>query len=241
MIFFPAIDIYEGSCVRLEKGDFEKKTIFNKNPLDQAKIFQDIGCEWIHIVDLDGAKSGTSNNFDLVKEIALKTDLKIQFGGGVRTLSKISSLTDNGIDRVIIGTRAIEDISFLEEACEDFPNKIAIGIDARNGKVSIEGWTKDSDISANEFALIAESKGVCAIIFTDIDKDGVMAGPNIDSTIEIAKSVNIPVIVSGGVSSIEDVIQIKNNEKLGIGGMICGRAVYDKKVDIKEALSIARL
>ena len=158
MIFFPAIDIYEGSCVRLEKGDFEKKTIFNKNPLDQAKIFQDIGCEWIHIVDLDGAKSGTSNNFDLVKEIALKTDLKIQFGGGVRTLSKISSLTDNGIDRVIIGTRAIEDISFLEEACEDFPNKIAIGIDARNGKVSIEGWTKDSDISANEFALIAESK-----------------------------------------------------------------------------------
>tara|TARA_B100001113_G_scaffold167702_1_gene137222 strand:- start:761 stop:1486 length:726 start_codon:yes stop_codon:yes gene_type:complete len=241
MIFFPAIDIYEGSCVRLEKGDFEKKTIFNKNPLDQAKIFQDIGCEWIHIVDLDGAKSGTSNNFDLVKEIALKTDLKIQFGGGVRTLSKISSLTDNGIDRVIIGTRAIEDISFLEEACEDFPNKIAIGIDARNGKVSIEGWTKDSDISANEFALIAESKGVCAIIFTDIDKDGVMAGPNIDSTIEIAKSVNIPVIVSGGVSSIEDVIQIKNNEKLGIGGMICGRAVYDKKVDIKEALNIARL
>jgi len=241
MIFFPAIDIYEGSCVRLEKGDFEKKTIFNKNPLDQAKIFQDIGCEWIHIVDLDGAKSGTSNNFDLVKEIALKTDLKIQFGGGVRTLSKISSLTDNGIDRVIIGTRAIEDISFLEEACKDFPNKIAIGIDARNGKVSIEGWTKDSDISANEFALIAESKGVCAIIFTDIDKDGVMAGPNIDSTIEIAKSVNIPVIVSGGVSSIEDVIQIKNNEKLGIGGMICGRAVYDKKVDIKEALNIARL
>ena len=241
MIFFPAIDIYEGSCVRLEKGDFEKKTIFNKNPLDQAKIFQDIGCEWIHIVDLDGAKSGTSNNFDLVKEIALKTDLKIQFGGGVRTLSKISSLTDNGIDRVIIGTRAIEDISFLEEACKDFPNKIAIGIDARNGKVSIEGWTKDSDISANEFALIAESKGVCAIIFTDIDKDGVMAGPNIDSTLEIAKSVNVPVIVSGGVSSIEDVIQIKNNEKLGIGGMICGRAVYDKKVDIKEALNIARL
>ena len=241
MIFFPAIDIYEGFCVRLEKGDFEKKTIFNKNPLDQAKIFQDMGCDWIHIVDLDGAKNGNSDNFDIVKEIALKTDLKIQFGGGVRTSSKISSLINSGIERVIIGTKAIDDISFLEEACKDFPNKIAIGIDARKGKVSIEGWTKDSGVNANEFAVIAESKGVCAIIFTDIDKDGVMEGPNIGSTLEIAKSVNIPVIVSGGVSSIEDVLQIKNNEKSGIGGMICGRAVYDKKVDIREALNIVRL
>lgn len=241
MIFFPAIDIYEGFCVRLEKGDFEKKTIFNKNPLDQAKIFQDMGCDWIHIVDLDGAKNGNSDNFDIVKEIALKTDLKIQFGGGVRTSSKISSLISSGIERVIIGTKAIDDISFLEEACKDFPNKIAIGIDARKGKVSIEGWTKDSGVSANEFAVIAESKGVCAIIFTDIDKDGVMEGPNIGSTLEIAKSVNIPVIVSGGVSSIEDVLQIKNNEKSGIGGMICGRAVYDKKVDIREALTIVKL
>ncbi|MFL2844405.1 MAG: 1-(5-phosphoribosyl)-5-[(5-phosphoribosylamino)methylideneamino]imidazole-4-carboxamide isomerase [Alphaproteobacteria bacterium] len=241
MIFFPAIDIYKGFCVRLEKGDFEKKTIFNKNPLDQAKIFQDMGCDWIHIVDLDGAKNGNSDNFDIVKEIALKTDLKIQFGGGVRTSSKISSLINSGIDRVIIGTKAIDDISFLEEACKDFPNKIAIGIDARKGKVSIEGWTKDSGVSANEFAVIAESKGVCAIIFTDIDKDGVMEGPNIGSTLEIAKSVNIPVIVSGGVSSIKDVLQIKNNEKSGIGGMICGRAVYDKKVDIREALTIVKL
>ena len=241
MIFFPAIDIYEGFCVRLEKGDFEKKTIFNKNPLDQAKIFQDLGCDWIHIVDLDGAKNANSDNFDIVKEIALKTDLKIQFGGGVRTSSKISSLINSGIERVIIGTKAIDDISFLEEACNDFPNKIAIGIDARKGKVSIEGWTKDSGVSAIEFAVIAESKGVCAIIFTDIDKDGVMEGPNIGSTLEIAKSVNIPVIVSGGVSSIEDVLQIKNNEKSGIGGMICGRAVYDKKVDIREALNIVKL
>ena len=241
MIFFPAIDIYKGFCVRLEKGDFEKKTIFNKNPLDQAKIFQDMGCDWIHIVDLDGAKNGNSDNFDIVKEIALKTDLKIQFGGGVRTSSKISSLINIGIERVIIGTKAIDDISFLEEACKDFPNKIAIGIDARKGKVSIEGWTKDSGVSANEFAVIAESKGVCAIIFTDIDKDGVMEGPNIGSTLEIAKSVNIPVIVSGGVSSIKDVLQIKNNEKSGIGGMICGRAVYDKKVDIREALTIVKL
>ena len=206
MIFFPAIDIYEGFCVRLEKGDFEKKTIFNKNPLDQAKIFQDMGCDWIHIVDLDGAKNGNSDNFDIVKEIALKTDLKIQFGGGIRTSSKISSLINSGIERVII-----------------------------------EGWTKDSGVSANDFAVIAESKGVCAIIFTDIDKDGVMEGPNIGSTLEIAKLVNIPVIVSGGVSSIEDVLQIKNNEKSGIGGMICGRAVYDKKVDIREALTIVKL
>ena len=241
MIFFPAIDIYQGKCVRLEKGDFEKKTIFNEDPVDQAKFFEDMGCNWIHVVDLDGAKNGSSNNFNIVEEISLKTNLKIQFGGGVRSTAKIKSLLDVGIERVVIGTKAINDISFLDVACRDFPNKIVIGIDARKGKVSIEGWTKDSGINANELAINAEKKGVCAIIFTDIDKDGLMSGPNIPSTLEIAKAVNIPVIVSGGVSAIEDVIEVKENEGSGIGGVICGRAVYDKKVDIKEALKIVRL
>ena len=241
MIFFPAIDIYQGKCVRLEKGDFEKKTIFNEDPVDQAKFFEDMGCNWIHVVDLDGAKNGSSSNFNIVEEISLKTNLKIQFGGGVRSTAKIKSLLDVGIERVVIGTKAINDISFLDVVCRDFPNKIVIGIDARKGKVSIEGWTKDSGINANELAINAEKKGVCAIIFTDIDKDGLMSGPNIPSTIEIAKAVNIPVIVSGGVSAIEDVIEVKENEGSGIGGVICGRAVYDKKVDIKEALKILRL
>lgn len=241
MIFFPAIDIYQGKCVRLEKGDFEKKTIFNEDPVDQAKFFEDMGCNWIHVVDLDGAKNGSSSNFNIVEEISLKTNLKIQFGGGVRSIAKIKSLLDVGIERVVIGTKAINDISFLDVVCRDFPNKIVIGIDARKGKVSIEGWTKDSGINANELAINAEKKGVCAIIFTDIDKDGLMSGPNIPSTIEIAKAVNIPVIVSGGVSAIEDVIEVKENEGSGIGGVICGRAVYDKKVDIKEALKILRL
>lgn len=241
MIFFPAIDIYQGKCVRLEKGDFEKKTIFNEDPVDQAKFFEDMGCNWIHVVDLDGAKNGSSSNFNIVEEISLKTNLKIQFGGGVRSIAKIKSLLDAGIERVVIGTKAINDISFLDVVCRDFPNKIVIGIDARKGKVSIEGWTKDSGINANELAINAEKKGVCAIIFTDIDKDGLMSGPNIPSTIEIAKAVNIPVIVSGGVSAIEDVIEVKENEGSGIGGVICGRAVYDKKVDIKEALKILRL
>ena len=241
MIFFPAIDIYQGKCVRLEKGDFEKKTIFNEDPVDQAKFFEDMGCNWIHVVDLDGAKNGSSSNFNIVEEISLKTNLKIQFGGGVRSIAKIKSLLDAGIERVVIGTKAINDISFLDVVCRDFPNKIVIGIDARKGKVSIEGWTKDSGINANELAINAEKKGVCAIIFTDIDKDGLMSGPNIPSTLEIAKAVNIPVIVSGGVSAIEDVIEIKENEGSGIGGVICGRAVYDKKVDIKEALKILRL
>ena len=241
MIFFPAIDIYQGKCVRLEKGDFEKKTIFNEDPVDQAKFFEDMGCNWIHVVDLDGAKNGSSSNFNIVEEISLKTNLKIQFGGGVRSIAKIKSLLDVGIERVVIGTKAINDISFLDVVCRDFPNKIVIGIDARKGKVSIEGWTKDSGINANELAINAEKKGVCAIIFTDIDKDGLMSGPNISSTLEIAKAVNIPVIVSGGVSAIEDVIEVKENEGSGIGGLICGRAVYDKKVDIKEALKILRL
>ena len=241
MIFFPAIDIYQGKCVRLEKGDFEKKTIFNEDPVDQAKFFEDMGCNWIHVVDLDGAKNGSSSNFNIVEEISLKTNLKIQFGGGVRSIAKIKSLLDAGIERVVIGTKAINDISFLDVVCRDFPNKIVIGIDARKGKVSIEGWTKDSGINANELAINAEKKGVCAIIFTDIDKDGLMSGPNIPSTLEIAKAVNIPVIVSGGVSAIEDVIEVKKNEGSGIGGVICGRAVYDKKVDIKEALKILRL
>ena len=241
MIFFPAIDIYQGKCVRLEKGDFEKKTIFNEDPVDQAKFFEDMGCNWIHVVDLDGAKNGSSSNFNIVEEISLKTNLKIQFGGGVRSIAKIKSLLDAGIERVVIGTKAINDISFLDVVCRDFPNKIVIGIDARKGKVSIEGWTKDSGINANELAINAEKKGVCAIIFTDIDKDGLMSGPNISSTLEIAKAVNIPVIVSGGVSAIEDVIEVKENEGSGIGGVICGRAVYDKKVDIKEALKIVRL
>ena len=241
MIFFPAIDIYQGKCVRLEKGDFEKKTIFNEDPVDQAKFFEDMGCNWIHVVDLDGAKNGSSSNFNIVEEISLKTNLKIQFGGGVRSIAKIKSLLDAGIERVVIGTKAINDISFLDVVCRDFPNKIVIGIDARKGKVSIEGWTKDSGINANELAINAEKKGVCAIIFTDIDKDGLMSGPNIPSTLEIAKVVNIPVIVSGGVSAIEDVIEVKENEGSGIGGLICGRAVYDKKVDIKEALKILRL
>ena len=241
MIFFPAIDIYQGKCVRLEKGDFEKKTIFNEDPVDQAKFFEDMGCNWIHVVDLDGAKNGSSSNFNIVEEISLKTNLKIQFGGGVRSIAKIKSLLDVGIERVVIGTKAINDISFLDVVCRDFPNKIVIGIDARKGKVSIEGWTKDSGVNANELAINAEKKGVCAIIFTDIDKDGLMSGPNIPSTLEIAKVVNIPVIVSGGVSAIEDVIEVKENEGSGIGGVICGRAVYDKKVDIKEALKILRL
>ena len=241
MIFFPAIDIYQGKCVRLEKGDFEKKTIFNEDPVDQAKFFEDMGCNWIHVVDLDGAKNGSSSNFNIVEEISLKTNLKIQFGGGVRSIAKIKSLLNVGIERVVIGTKAINDISFLDVVCRDFPNKIVIGIDARKGKVSIEGWTKDSGVNANELAINAEQKGVCAIIFTDIDKDGLMSGPNIPSTLEIAKAVNIPVIVSGGVSAIEDVIEVKENEGSGIGGVICGRAVYDKKVDIKEALKILRL
>ena len=241
MIFFPAIDICEGSCVRLEKGDFNRKTIFNKNPLEQAKFFEDRGCEWLHVVDLDGAREGESENRIFVEAIAAKTSLKIQFGGGLRSIEKIKKALDSGVERIVLGTQALNNIEFLEEATDLFHNKIAVGIDARNGKVSTNGWTKDSNISADEFALLVASKGACAIIFTDIDKDGVMSGPNISSTIEIAKKALIPVIASGGISTIEDVIEIKKNEKYGISGMICGRAIYDKKINVVDALKATRL
>ena len=240
MIFFPAIDICEGSCVRLEKGDFNRKTIFNKNPLEQAKFFEDRGCDWLHVVDLDGAREGESENRIFVEAIAAKTSLKIQFGGGLRSIEKIKTVLDSGVERIVLGTQALNNIEFLEEATDLFHNKIAVGIDARNGKVSTDGWTKDSNILADEFALLAASKGACAIIFTDIDKDGVMSGPNISSTKEIAKKASIPVIASGGISTMEDVIEIKKNEKHGISGMICGRAIYDKKIDVFDALKVAR-
>ena len=240
MIFFPAIDICEGSCVRLEKGDFNKKTVFNESPLDQAKLFQDLGCDWLHVVDLDGAREGESSNNVFIEEIVSKTELKIQFGGGVRSFEKIRRLTECGVERVVLGTKALNNIDFLEEASGLFNGRIAVGIDARKGMVSIEGWTKNSGIRADEFALLAASKGACAIIFTDIDKDGIMSGPNVLSTKEIAQTVSIPVIASGGVSTIDDVIEIKKYEKYGISGMICGRAIYDKKIDLVEALKIVR-
>jgi phosphoribosylformimino-5-aminoimidazole carboxamide ribotide isomerase len=226
MIFLPAIDICEGACVRLERGDFNKKTVFNKSPLNQAMSFESLGCDWLHVVDLDGARDGNSNNYEFIKEITSQTNLKIQFGGGV--------------ERVILGTKALKNIEFLEAASDLFPRNIAVGIDARKGKVSTDGWTKDSNIDAEEFALRAASKGACAIIFTDIDKDGVMSGPNNLSTKTIAEKVSIPVIASGGISNINDVIEIKKIESSGVAGMICGRAIYDGKIDIKEALEVVR-
>jgi|TARA_B110000459_G_C16576909_1_gene479255 phosphoribosylformimino-5-aminoimidazole carboxamide ribotide isomerase len=240
MIFLPAIDICEGACVRLERGDFNKKTVFNKSPLNQAMSFESLGCDWLHVVDLDGARDGNSNNYEFIKEITSQTNLKIQFGGGVRSFEKIKKLLDLGVERVILGTKALKNIEFLEAASDLFPRNIAVGIDARKGKVSTDGWTKDSNIDAEEFALRAASKGACAIIFTDIDKDGVMSGPNNLSTKTIAEKVSIPVIASGGISNINDVIEIKKIESSGVAGMICGRAIYDGKIDIKEALEVVR-
>ena len=174
MIFLPAIDLKDGQCVRLIRGDMAQATIFENSPAEQAKIFENAGCKWLHVVDLDGAKEGISNNDSFIEEIASKTSLKIQFGGGVRSFDKIHKLVDCGVERIVIGTKALNNIDFLEEASGLYNNKIAVGIDARNGNVSIEGWTKDSNTRAIDFALHAESRGACAIIFTDIDKDGIM-------------------------------------------------------------------
>jgi len=238
MIFFPAIDIYQGKCVRLEKGDFEKKTIFNEDPVDQAKFFEDMGCNWIHVVDLDAAKGDESRNVSVLIEIKQKTNLKIQFGGGIRTAERLKSLFDLGVDRAIIGTAAFKDLNFLASMASDYPQRIWLGTDVLNGKIKINGWTEDSDKDLDNALDFASKQNIGGIILTDINKDGMMQGPNIEMTADIASKYKIPVILSGGVSKIDDIAMINEFEDKGISGLICGRAIYDNKIDIAEAINI---
>ncbi len=240
MILYPAIDLKDGQCVRLLRGDMDEATVFNNSPVKQALEFQDAGCEWLHIVDLNGAFEGKPVNLSAVKAI-LHTcpDMKIQLGGGIRDLNTIGYWLDAGISRVILGTIALEDPVIVHRAITRFSDKIAIGIDARNGLVATNGWVKNTGIEvidlANEYEY--ETSAVSAIIYTDIARDGVMQGPNIEATAELAKSVNTPVIASGGVSSLADLKALKNCGA-PLNGVIVGRALYDKKIDIKEALAL---
>jgi len=238
MKFYPAIDLINKECVRLEKGNFQKKTVFNKNPVRQAKSFEDAGCKWLHIVDLDAAKDGFSENDVILKEIKISTDLNIQFGGGLRSIDKIDELFNLGIDRAIIGTAAIENMTFLGSAIQRYSKKIWLGVDVLKDEVRIKGWTKKSDMKVVDLIKAGSDLGVGGIILTDINKDGMMDGPNIELTQEIAEQSNIPIIISGGVSNIKDIIKIKTLEHKGIEGAICGRAIYNGKIDINEALNI---
>lgn len=238
MILFPAIDLKDGACVRLYKGDMAKATLFSKDPSAQAKSFENQGAEWIHIVDLNGAFEGKPTNINSVKDILSNISIPVQLGGGIRDIKTIETWLESGVTRVILGTAALKNPDLVKEACKKFPGKIAVGIDARNGLVAIEGWAEQSKIKAIELAKKFNDVGVSAIIYTDIERDGAMAGPNIDETKFMARNTSIPIIASGGISSIDDIRQIKTLESYGVIGVISGRAIYDGKIDIREAISI---
>jgi len=234
MIIFPAIDIKDGKCVRLIKGDFNQITSYEKSPFDQAKMYFENGFKNIHIVDLDGALQGKSSNSNIVKEILKNLKLKIQIGGGIRTIDDVDNWLKNGVDKVIIGTAAVENKDFLKTACEKFKNKIAISLDVKDGLIFLSGWKKQTNILAVDFLKEIQNFGVSRIIYTDINKDGTKKGPNIKDTIELSSKVKIPFIISGGISSIEDIKKIKSLNNSNIEGVIVGKSIYDGDIKINE-------
>ena len=234
MIIFPAIDIKDGKCVRLVKGDFNKMTSYQNSPFDQAKIYFQSGFRNIHIVDLDGALEGKLTNSSTVKEILKNLNLKIQIGGGIRTIEDIDNWIKSGVDKVILGTAAVENIDLLKAACEKFQNKIAVSLDVKNGFISLSGWKKQTNILAIDFVKKIENFGVSRIIYTDINKDGTKKGPNLKDTVELSTKVKIPFIISGGISSIEDIKKIKSLNNSNIEGVIVGKSIYDGDIKISE-------
>ncbi len=232
MKIFPAIDIKDKKCVRLVKGDFNNKTEYQISPIDQAKSYKDHGFKYLHIVDLDGALTGKTVNLDIIQEIVSKSALKIEIGGGIRNFKDIKKYLDTGVEKVILGSAAIKDKNFLKEACQKFSNKIALGLDAKNGKLSLSGWKESSNKSTLEFLKEVNNYGVSRLIFTDINKDGTKESPNFDETSKVADISNCPVIISGGVSSIDDVKKAKSLKN--IEGIIVGKALYDGDIKLEE-------
>ena len=237
-ILFPAIDLKGGQCVRLKLGDMAQATVFNDDPAAQALSFQTQGFSYLHVVDLDGAFAGESRNSDAVDAILKATTNPVQLGGGIRTLAHVEAWLAKGIARVILGTVAVRDPDLVKAACKAFPGRVAVGIDARGGKVAVEGWAETSELSAIELARRFEDAGVAAIIYTDIDRDGVLAGINWDGTLELAGATSIPVIASGGLASIEDVKRLAAPDCAVLEGAISGRALYDGRLDPTEALKV---
>ena len=234
MKIFPAIDIKDKKCVRLIKGDFENKTEYEMSPIEQAGKYKDHGFKNLHIVDLDGALTGEPINIDIIKDIVVKFEIKIEIGGGVRNFETILKYIDAGVDKVILGSAAIKDINFLEEACKKFPNQIALGLDAKDGHLVISGWTEDSDKLTTEYLKKVNDYGISRIIYTDINRDGTKQSPNFQETQKIAEISNCPVIVSGGVSSINDIKKAKELNNKNIEGIIVGKAIYDGDINLDE-------
>lgn len=240
MILFPAIDLKDGNCVRLIKGEMDQATVFNDSPADQAKQFENQGFEYLHIVDLNGAFAGEPVNGGAVDEILAAIKMPTQLGGGIRDLKTIEMWLEKGISRVILGTVAVKDPELVIEACKKFPGQIAVGIDAKDGFVAVEGWAEVSELSVIELAKKFENAGVAAIIYTDISRDGILAGLNMQSTVELANAVSIPVIASGGLASIDDIHELKKPENAILEGAISGRALYDGRLDPAEALAVLK-
>ena len=232
MKIFPAIDIKDKKCVRLVKGEFDNKTVYDLSPVEQAKKYQDHGFKNLHIVDLDGALTGQLINLDIIQDIISKFDLKVEVGGGIRNFENIKKYLDIGVDKVILGSAAIKDKDFLKEACKKFPNKIALGLDAKDGYLSVSGWKENSNQSTLEYLADVNNYGVSRLIYTDINKDGMKQSPNFEETSKVAEKSNCPVIISGGVSSIKDIKKAKTLKN--IEGIIVGKAIYDGDIELDE-------
>jgi phosphoribosylformimino-5-aminoimidazole carboxamide ribotide isomerase len=238
MILFPAIDLKDGQCVRLKLGDMAQATVYNSDPVAQARIFEAQGFKWLHLVDLNGAFAGRPVNGEAIDAILRETKLPVQLGGGIRSLEQIEAWLTKGVRRVILGTAALRDPGLVREACKLFQGHIVVGIDARGGRVAVEGWSATSELTAVDLAQCFADAGVSAIIFTDIDRDGVLEGLNIDATLQLAKAVPIPVIASGGLASMSDVHRLLEPDCKVLEGVVSGRAIYDGRINAAEALRL---
>lgn len=237
MILYPAIDLKDGNCVRLLRGDMGSATVFGTDPAAQARLFADAGCQWLHLVDLNGAFAGTPVNGVAVEAILAAARIPVQLGGGIRDRATIDAWLEKGVARVILGTAAVRDPDLVREAARAHPGQVAVGIDARGGRVAVQGWAEETDLDAVDLARRFEDAGVAALIYTDIDRDGAMAGPDVPGTAALARAVTIPVIASGGIASIEDLRALKACDA-ELDGAISGRALYEGKLDLAEALAL---
>ena len=234
MKIFPAIDIKDKKCVRLLKGNFENKKVYDLSPLDQAKKYKDFGFNYIHIVDLDGALTGETVNLNIIEEIVKSLNIKIEVGGGIRSIENLKNYINIGVDKVIIGSAAVKNKKFLSEACTRFKDQIALGLDAKNGFIAISGWKEETKLKALDFVSTVNNYDLSRIIYTDINRDGTKTSPNLDETIKVAEISKAPVIVSGGVSTIKDIENIKKIKNQNIEGVVIGKAIYDGDIDLKQ-------
>jgi phosphoribosylformimino-5-aminoimidazole carboxamide ribotide isomerase len=240
VILFPAIDLKGGVCVRLVRGAMDAATVFNDDPAAQARDFAAAGFSWLHVVDLDGAFAGRPVNDAAVRSIVAATPLPVQLGGGIRDAARIAWWLERGVGRVILGTVALRDPALVKAACRDHPGRIVVGIDARAGRVAVEGWAETSEVTARDLALRFEDAGAAAIVYTDIERDGALGGVNVEATAALAEALTTPVIASGGLASLDELARLKAQEGRGIAGVICGRALYDGRIEPRRALALLR-